>query len=73
MMALGNNRGSALIDDLTTMEAHNQGRSLGLSSGGSDHRALQFFAQLQRDGRTEAADATPADSVMATRSDWASA
>ncbi len=57
IMALGDKEGPAFIKDLLTIEARNQGMSLGLNAGGSDHAALQFFNRAMSNGNTEAVQA----------------
>jgi len=52
-LILGPEKAPAFIDKLLAMEAREQGKSLGLVAGGSDHQALRFFEAASRDGRAE--------------------
>jgi hypothetical protein len=54
---LGPRQGLEFIQELTTLAARNYGLTLGLSRGGSDAVAMQFLAQMQREGNTAAIEA----------------
>lgn len=62
MKLAGPQEGPRLINEFLIMEARNQGMSLGIKSGGSDHAALQFFDRAVREGRD--------DVVAAFRQAW---
>lgn len=52
-LTLGPEKGQQFIGQLLVMDARNQGLSLGLNAGSSDHAALQFFDRAMRASQTD--------------------